>query len=397
MTHSSAKKSVSKPLKAVLLVTSSMTVMAGATIAPALPELKLEFAKVEHIDYLVRLVLTIPALFIALLAPLSGWLLDRTGRKSVMLSALFLYSLAGSSGLYLQSLGAILVGRALLGVAVEGLMTSTTTLIVDFFDDEERHRFMGLQSAFMGYGGVVFLIAGGLLADASWRAPFAVYMLGLLVLPFAWRIVSEPDLEHEDDSAREAAGNGRRLPVALILLIYFVVFFGFAVFYLVPTQLPFLLKSISDVSNAQVGLSIAINSLVAATVASQYARLRRNLSPVSIIALMFGLWGVGYWLVALSQSFWQVLAALSISGLGFGMLMPNLNVWMARLAPVRWRGRLMSGMTMSVFVGQFLSPVLSQPLVRATGLKATFGIAASAAWCLGALFLIWAISRRMRR
>ena len=51
--------------------------MAGTTLAPALPEMIVVFQDVPNADFLVKLVLTIPALLIAIGAPFLGILLDR--------------------------------------------------------------------------------------------------------------------------------------------------------------------------------------------------------------------------------------------------------------------------------------------------------------------------------
>ena len=91
-----------------ILLGSTMTVMAGATIAPALPEMYLVFLDVPNAAFLVKLVPTMPALLIAIGAPFSGILLDRWGRKPVLIAALILYGLAGTSGFLLGSLFGIL-------------------------------------------------------------------------------------------------------------------------------------------------------------------------------------------------------------------------------------------------------------------------------------------------
>ncbi|WP_073547752.1 hypothetical protein [Chroogloeocystis siderophila] len=60
-------------VKATLLVVSTLTVMAGATtIEPSLPAMRQHFADVANADYLVRLVLTVPALFLAIAFGLMG-------------------------------------------------------------------------------------------------------------------------------------------------------------------------------------------------------------------------------------------------------------------------------------------------------------------------------------
>jgi MFS family permease len=43
-------------------------------------------------------------------------------------------------------------------------------------------QFLGLQAAFMGLGGMVFLTLGGYLADLNWRLPFLIYLLAWLIL-----------------------------------------------------------------------------------------------------------------------------------------------------------------------------------------------------------------------
>lgn len=62
--------------KATLLSASALTVMAGATIAPSLPAMQDYFAEVGSVELLVKLVLTIPALFIVIGSPIAGLIVD---------------------------------------------------------------------------------------------------------------------------------------------------------------------------------------------------------------------------------------------------------------------------------------------------------------------------------
>ena len=81
------KKSVldSPAVKATVLLASTTTVMAAVRIAPALPGMEDHFSDVPNVDLLVRLVLTFPALFIVIGAPMAGYVVDRWGRKNVLL------------------------------------------------------------------------------------------------------------------------------------------------------------------------------------------------------------------------------------------------------------------------------------------------------------------------
>src|ERR1043166_3118514 len=143
--------------------------MSVITISPALPQMAIAFSGVKNAAFLVKLVLTVPALMIALVSPITGRLIDRHGRLKILRFALFLYAVAGVGGFFLNNLYPILISRAVLGVAVGMSMPIVITLIADYFDGAERQKFVGIQIAFMSVGGIVFISLEGILADLGWR------------------------------------------------------------------------------------------------------------------------------------------------------------------------------------------------------------------------------------
>jgi MFS family permease len=102
-------------LKLTLLLVSSLTIMSVITISPALPQMALVFSNVENAEFLVELVLTLPALMIALLSPFTGRLIDRYGRLKTLRLSLVLYALSGAAGYFLDNIYHILISRAVLG------------------------------------------------------------------------------------------------------------------------------------------------------------------------------------------------------------------------------------------------------------------------------------------
>jgi MFS family permease len=292
-------------LKATLLGASALTVMAGATIAPSLPAMRDAFAGVEGADYLVRLTLTTHAVFIALSAPFAGLIADRLGRKPLLVASVVLYALAGASGLVLDSLYAILVGRAFLGLTVGGVMTSATALIADYFEGEARARFLGLQAAFTSVGGFVFLSLGGVLADVDWRGPFLIYLMALALAPTALLRLYEPDR-----SGDGTAGSGGRWPLGALALIFGSALLGQVVFYAIPTQVPFYLEELIGVGPTASGFAVAVTTLFAAAASTQYGLVTRHLSFVSVAALSFSLLGGGLVAAGFAGSYAAVVAAL---------------------------------------------------------------------------------------
>ena len=88
--------------KATILLASMMTLMAGAIITPALPGITAAFRDVPNAKLLSQLIVTLPALFIALLSPLAGWVIDRFGRKKLLTVSCMLYAISGVSGYFFQ-------------------------------------------------------------------------------------------------------------------------------------------------------------------------------------------------------------------------------------------------------------------------------------------------------
>ena len=357
-------------LKATLLLTSTLTVMSGATIAPSLPAMQEYFADVPNSALLVRLVLTIPALFIAIGGLFAGQLVDRLGRKPLLIGSALLYGIAGSSGFILNSLGAILAGRALLGLSVAGIMTGVTTLIADYYTGQTRANFMGLQAAFMGLGGVVFLSVGGFIADLNWRFPFLIYLSAWAILIAIALTIYEPERKILNQTSSSAIKP--TMPIGVLAMIYGVAWFYMVAFYLIPVQLPFYLQNLSNASATASGLAIAASTLASAIASLRYGFVKERLGFVSIVVIAFGVAAVGYLIIGIAGSYNVVLIGLIIAGLGFGLLMPNLNVWLSSIIPDVLRGRALGGLTTFFFLGQFLSPLVSQPITNEIGLAKTY-------------------------
>lgn len=379
-----------------LLLVSTMTAMAGATIAPGLPAIRASFSGVHNADLLVRLVLTMPALFTAVGAPVAGLLIDRFGRRRLLLAAMCLYGVGGAAGGLVSSIWLLLASRALLGLAVGGVMTTATTLIADYYTGEERGTVMGHQAAFMSFGGIVFILLGGLLADLSWRAPFAIYLLAFLYLPMAIAYLHEPRADaaaanRPGAMPRPGSRSFQQMPWVLIACLCGLAMLVMLVFYMTPVQVPFYLERLGIRSGTLVGVALSATTVTGALASMRYGRVKAHVGYHGVFAIGFALMGVGNAVVAIADGFGSVVAGLAILGSALGLLMPNLTNWAGEVAPEGSRGRVLSGVTTFLFLGQFLSPIATQPLVDSIGLSATFGVAAGVVGAVAILFAGWSI------
>ncbi|MFD5244942.1 MFS transporter [Amycolatopsis sp. NPDC058340] len=368
--------------RGTVLAAATLTIMAAAIIAPSLPAMREDFADTPGSGLLVRLALTVTSLAIAISAPLSGLVADRVGRRPLLLSGLVLYAVSGTAGFFVDDLHLLLITRAGLGLAVGGIMTAVSTLITDWFTVERRASFLGLQQAFASLGGVVFLPLAGLLATVSWQAPFWIYSVSAIVAVFA--IVSLREPVRDSPSVRDESR--ARLP-ARIFGVYVLALVVTLVFYMAPTQLPFLLAGFGS-GPVVTGVVVAGSTLTGAAGALAFPRLRGRMGPAAITTVSVALMGAGWLVIGTAGTVAQVVAGLLVGGLGVGFVVPNLNLRLAGFADPARRGRVLSGLVAGIFLGQFLSPLVVQPLVEGIGIAGAFtwtGVALGTGAALAAL------------
>jgi MFS family permease len=351
-----------KPLtKITLLFLSMLTMMSNVAIVTMLPHLKEHFVDSANIEFLSRLMITLPSLSIALLAPFLGHMIVHKKRWALL--GLVLFSLSGTAGLYLDSIEMLLFSRALFGVAVAILMIVSTSLVGDYFQGEARHKFMGKQSAFVAVGGITFIISGGLLSDMSWRYPFGIYFIGIVILPLVFRFIYEVEhpknISHDDSSAS-------------LGFIYFLAFTVMLLFYTLPTQIPFLMINHFGASGTLTGSIIATAFMANAMGAMSFAYLKRRFSFASIYLLGLLIIATGFILIGMVNNIYHFFLTAPIMGFGGGVMMTNLSAWMLDKAHHKRRVKSSAYLTSSIFLGQFFSPIVFHPLVSALGVQHFF-------------------------
>ncbi len=360
--------------RTAVLAAAGLTIMAPALIAPGLPAMADHFGDAG----LVRLALTITSLAIAVGAPVAGALVDRLGRRPVLLGGLGVYAAAGTAGLVVTDLGTLLASRAALGLGVAGITTAVSALVTDWFSGSRRATYLGYQQAAASLGGVVLLPLAGVLADNGWRAPFWLYAaavpVGVMVLAAVPQREQVRAAAPRPTARARTAGRPRRRGTGRILGLYLLALAATAVFYMAPTQLPFLLGGLG-IGPGLVGIAIAGSIVTALAGSLAFPVVRRRLSPTAISLTALALLGVGWTLIGRAAGLGTVVTGLLVGGIGVGLTVPNLNLRLGELAPDGRRGQVLAGLVTGIFLGQFLSPLAAGPLVAGLGPGGAFAAA----------------------
>ena len=303
--------------------------------------------------------------------------------------ALVIYAIAGTSGLYAQTLLELIGGRVGLGIAVAVVMTAGTVLVGDYFSHEARQRFLGLQGGFVALGGMVFITGGGILSDLHWRAPFGVYLLSLALIPLVLFLLKEP--RHGGNEPAIPALDDR---VRRIWPIFAAGFGVMAIFYIVPTQLPFVVIDHLGGSGKEAGFVIGTVTLFAAIGAFSYGRVRRRLGILEVFILIGFLQGIGLGVVGLADELYQAFAPMVFAGLGAGLAMANTQAWFLERAPADKRAKLAGFLTASLFLGQFCSPLFVHPFLAIFQLHEVFTLFGAGLLAAGAILLAMRLTKR---
>ncbi|WP_369250067.1 MFS transporter [Streptomyces sp. R41] len=360
------------PLRATLLMAGSCLPVLGAVlIAPVLPKMQDHFDSVPGAKALVPVVLTIPALALALLAPFAGVIVDRLGRKRLLVVATVLYALFGTAPLWLDSLGAIVASRVLVGITEAAIMTCCTTLIGDYYTGRVRDRYLALQTMCASAAATAFFVLGGALGSAGWRAPFWIYAVGLLLAPAMAAALPKP--RPVGAPADELAAEARPFPVRRLAGLCVLTLFGATIFYTVPVEMSYLLDDLGVTSTGVVGLATALAS--AATVVGSIAFTKLGGEPVGRLPAVFALCAAGFVVMGFAGSPVVLVIGAVLNCLGCGVLLPSLlTVAMSKLDYVD-RGRGTGLWTAAFFAGEFVCPLLLIAVESAVGsLSAAVGL-----------------------
>lgn len=347
---------------ALIVFAAVMPVMAIISLIPVVPLLEKEFANTPGSAFLVPVALTVPALCLALFSPLAGWIADRVGRKSLLVTSLLLYSVIGVLPFFLVDLKQIIGARIALGITEAAIMTAATTLIGDYFVGDRRERWLGIQVSAISVAAIILIAVGGALgATLGSRGPFLLYLVALPLALICAFVLFEPLKSKVLSENKAPFPFVKLLPLALgglflgILFYVSVVKLGDIVaLKTVPT--PGLLGGVGAVVN----MGVVVGAIV-------FGVLKTKLSGPGLIALASGLMAIGYVASPYAPGIPLTTLSVALICIGAGISIPTFVTWVMSFLEPTARGRGIGFWQGAFFLGQFVAPITAVALTKQIG------------------------------
>ncbi|NCA73603.1 MAG: MFS transporter [Gammaproteobacteria bacterium] len=349
-------------LTLITLLCSSMIVLMGAAaVAPALKPMSEAFPDASMVT--ISLLVTLPALAVAITGMGIGYLADRFGKMKVFVASLVVFTVAGLSGFFLNTLETILAGRFILGIGIAGISTATTALTAEYYSGAERVKVISYQSAAMGIGVLFLETSGGSLADMGWQEPFLIYLIGVPILLLALFSVREPSKAYRGESVMLPVEIlNRRRKVALCYVMIFVALF---LMFILPTNLPYHMTDLGY--NLTVcGLMLGVLGVTQAAFSLLYARSSNKLNDKNAYLVALTLIGLAYCLLNFS-SILAIFVAMVLVGTGMGLITMTVIGSLSHYSQAGGSGKVMGGYSVAMNLGTFSSSIAIAPVIVAAG------------------------------
>lgn len=359
--NSAINPSTGRPANAtqgiLLLAGSCMPALGTVLVSPILPTVSKEFASTPGVSVLVPLLVTIPALMAAVVSPFAGNLVDRLGRRPLLIISLILYALVGTAPLYLPSLTAILISRAAIGLAEIVVVVTCTTLIADYFRGERRRRYFSAQQVVTSLAAAALFFIAGVAGQSGWRTVFWLYSVAVLLAIASIFLIWQPGGTRLVGDPARAKLKLPSIPWKHVRLPLIVTIFGGVVFSALIVELPFVLTNLGVENILQIGAATAIAALGTAAGAISIVWIGR-FQPKRLIPIGLALAALGFIIVWLAASPGVAIAGATVASAGTGVLLPTLISWtLTNVGPLQ-RGRVSGFQIGALALGQIAAPIL---------------------------------------
>lgn len=357
--------------KLTILSLSLLTLMAGATMSPLLTLIAKSYPATESV--FIKSLVTIPSLMVIPISLIiTKFLNQKFSKKHLVILGLLLYSVGGLIPLLFSlPFAFFMMCRVILGAGLGIIAPLAISLISDFYSGNEQQKMLGLASAMNNLGTVIAVLFAGIIGATNWKNGLLIYLLAVISL---FLIMIYLPNQTEKNIKVELNSDGTKEKNSLIdkLLITFLqMFLATVVYFVIPTNLSFHLTTLTGHnSSAMTGMLMAWTSIVGIISGLLFKNVT-SLFKTWTKSFVFLLFLCSMFIIAYSQNIFLLTLGLTFSGFALGIALPLFNQEIIAKSAARNRSIAISIGTSLIFLGQFVSPLLMDFIIKNLANKLT--------------------------
>jgi DHA1 family multidrug resistance protein-like MFS transporter len=316
------------------------------------------------------------ALSRSIFMPIIGRISDRRGRKWIILIGMFIYAVMSLSYIIADSVYSLTVVRFVHGIASAMVVPIAMAYIADFAEKGKEGSRMGNFSISMFLGLGTGPLLGGFLNDAFGMDSVFYAMAAFSALATLLVAVSLPEAKRSKFTVPDAEPTPMReifeLPTMRGVLVFSFISAlgrgGMMVF--IPIFAPLI-----AISASEVGIVLSVNTFLMALLQVPMGRLTDTGNKVALIVAGSTITAIALAIIPTSGSFWPLLAATSLIGVGGAVQQPAIMALTVDAGRTIGMGTSMGAYNTVFGIGMIIAPLLGGVFMDFVGIDAVFYVA----------------------
>ncbi len=318
----------------------------------------------------IGIVISIFAVSRAISAAIVPAISDKTGRRIILIGALFTYSISTALLGIARSFESLLILRIIEGAAAGTAFPTAEALLVDSVSIEERGAWMGKYFTTFSFGFIIGPALGGLLFTfgkdilnlnilTAFIVPFAFTgFLGLMATIFIILFVNDVVVEKPANYLSDRSTTGFNVVTPYMSSFILVgIISGFAIGLVIPIFTLYM-TDVFSLDEGTIGFVFTISGSAALLVNYPAGRLSDKINRMNIVIIGMIFAGLGFIGVAISTSLIMVIVFFIFRQMAFQAYLPAYRAFQADKIPPMIRGRIMGRIQSSFNVGSVLGPLV---------------------------------------
>lgn len=338
-----------KKATGLALISLSFLTLASSAVSPVLASVGQAYPDIP--SAMISLLTTLPSLLAIPMTLFCGHIAGkRISYRSLAICGLACNFISGIAPAFTHNFYLLLLFRALFGCGTGILTPLVMPIMMSVFQGDEVHRQASRNAVSTNIGAVMFQMLGGVAcARWGWEATFLIYIVILPALFVVAKMLPEPPALSEEDKKKKVSFSVFA-PTIKWCVLYFC---HMLLFYVCVTETSSVIfeRGFGDSMTAAVILSLVTFSGVIGGWIYKFI----NGWGIRALGLAYVFLALGYLVMSVCPNVFVMGAGAVIVGIGFGVNMPAIQVFVGMEVPAYARSNAASFANVFGSLGSFFS------------------------------------------